>query len=178
MKYSYQNLFNLNPTAKTFLDLGCGQGFVSLYACARGLQVDAVDIEKVTPLAIQDLKTVNYISADLNSWQPAHKYDIIVAHHSLQFLSKEYALNEFIPKLCASLNQGGLLEIFSFTSEEELDVPTKYALEEIPLTCVQNEQAQCHRCRIKPGEHGQYAEELRKDVVCAPFRGRLIIYLR
>ena len=131
MKYSYQNLFNLNPTAKTFLDLGCGQGFVSLYACARGLQVDAVDIEKVTPLAIQDLKTVNYISADLNSWQPAHKYDIIVAHHSLQFLSKEYALNEFIPKLCAPLNQGGLLEIFSFTSEEELDVPTKYALEEI-----------------------------------------------
>ncbi len=131
MKYSYQNLINLNPAAKTFLDLGCGQGFVSLYACARGLQVDAVDIEKVTPLAIQDLKTVNYISADLNSWQPADKYDIIVAHHSLQFLSKKYALNEFIPKLCASLNQGGLLEIFSFTPEEELNVPTKYTLEEI-----------------------------------------------
>ena len=131
MKYSYPSLFEIHPTAKTFLDLGCGQGFISLYAAARGLRVDAVDIETETPASLQSVPTVSYISADLKSWKPAKKYDIIVAHHSIQFLPKEYALQEFIPALCEALNPGGILEIFSFTPEETLNVPTKYALEEV-----------------------------------------------
>lgn len=131
MKYPYKSLFNLHKNAKTLLDLGCGQGFISLYAAARGLQVDAIDIEENTPAPLQEVPNVSYIVADLKSWQPTKKYDLIVAHHSIQFLPKEYALQDFLPSLCASLNQGGVLEIFSFTPEETLNVPTKYILEEI-----------------------------------------------
>ncbi len=131
MKYSYQSLFDLHPTARTFLDLGCGQGFIPLYAAARGLQVDAVDIEKETPAPLQGIPSVSYIVADLKEWKPSKQYDIIVAHHSIQFLPKEYALQEFLPTLCRSLNPGGVLEIFTFTPEETLAVPTKYTLEEV-----------------------------------------------
>ncbi|MDD5083740.1 MAG: methyltransferase domain-containing protein [Candidatus Moranbacteria bacterium] len=131
MKYSYPSLFEIHPTAKTFLDLGCGQGFIPLYAAARGLRVDAVDIETETPGPLQSIPTVSYISADLKNWKPVKKYDIIVAHHSIQFLPKEYALQEFLPALCKALNPGGVLEVFSFTPEETLNVPTKYTLEEI-----------------------------------------------
>jgi hypothetical protein len=46
-------------------------------------------------------------------------------------LPKEYALQEFIPALCEALNSGGVLEIFSFTHEETLNMPTKYTLEEV-----------------------------------------------
>jgi trans-aconitate methyltransferase len=131
MKYIYKSLFDLHPTAKTFLDLGCGQGFISLYASARGLQADAIDIEEKTPAPLQEIPNASYIVADLKEWKPSKQYDIIVAHHSIQFLPKEYALQDFIPSLCSALNQGGLLEIFSFTPEETLNVPTKYTLEEI-----------------------------------------------
>ena len=58
MKYSYPSLFKIHPTAKTFLDLGCGQGFIPLYAAARGLQVDAVDIETETPASLQEVPAV------------------------------------------------------------------------------------------------------------------------
>ncbi|GEM_PF-1354398 len=131
MKYSYPSLFEIHPTAKTFLDLGCGQGFISLYAAARGLQVDAIDREAETPAALQGVPTVAYTVADLKEWKPIKKYDIIVAHHSIQFLPKEYVLQEFIPALCKALNPGGVLEIFTFTPEETLSVPTKYTLEEV-----------------------------------------------
>lgn len=131
MRYSYSSLFRMNPGARTFLDLGCGQGFISLYAAARGLQVKAIDIETETPPSLQDIASVEYIVADLKEWKPTEKFDIIVAHHSIQFLPKEYSLQEFIPHLCTSLNLGGLLEIFTFTPEETLAVPTKYTLEEI-----------------------------------------------
>lgn len=131
MKYSYPSLFDLHPNAERFLDLGCGQGFISLYAAARGLQVDAIDLEMETPAALQGVPTVSYISADLKNWNPDKKHDIIVAHHSIQFLPKDYALQEFIPILCEALSPGGILEIFSFTPEETLNVPTKYTIEEI-----------------------------------------------
>jgi len=131
MRYSYPSLFMLNPSAETLLDLGCGQGFISLYAAARGLHVDAVDIEAETPSSIQEISNISYIVADLKTWFPTKKYDLIVAHHSIQFLSKEYTLEQFLPSLCGALNPGGILEVFTFTPEEILNVPTKYTLEEI-----------------------------------------------
>lgn len=67
MKYPYESLLKIHPTAKTLLDLGCGQGFISLYAAARGLRVDAVDIEAEIPAPLQSLPSVAYIVADLNT---------------------------------------------------------------------------------------------------------------
>jgi len=131
MTYQYQDIFNLFPTAKTFLDLGCGQGFISLYAAARDLQVDAIDKGIETPFPLQEVPRVSYIPADIRMWKPTKKYDIIVANHILQFLPKEYTLNKFLPLLQEHLNQNGILDIFTFTPEETLDVPTKYTLEEV-----------------------------------------------
>ncbi len=131
MLYSYPHLFKLNPGAKKFLDLGCGQGLVSLYAAARGLKAEAVDIEKETPAPLQDIENINYVSADLKDWNPTGTYDIIIAQHSIQFLPKEYALGKLLPRLRDALNPGGVLEIFTFSPEETLDVPTKYTAEEI-----------------------------------------------
>ncbi|MEI7750059.1 MAG: class I SAM-dependent methyltransferase [Candidatus Moraniibacteriota bacterium] len=131
MNYPYRNLFELHPEAKTFLDLGCGRGFVSLYAAARGLTVDAVDIEKEIPVSLEGIPSVTYKVADLKDWRPTKRYDIIVIHHSLQFLPKAYVLQEFLPTICQALNPGGVLEVFTFTPEETLPVPTTYTLDEI-----------------------------------------------
>jgi trans-aconitate methyltransferase len=131
MKYNYKKLLELYPEAQTFLDLGCGQGFISLYAAARGLTVEALDIVEQTPAPLQDVPSVTYTVADLNEWRPEKQYDIIVAHHSIQFLQREHALREFLPSLCKSLTPGGLFEISTFLPEETLQVPTKYALEEV-----------------------------------------------
>jgi trans-aconitate methyltransferase len=131
MRYFYPNLFKINPAAKTFLDLGCGQGFISLYAAARGLYVDSVDINTEVPSSLQDIANVTYTAADLNTWKSTKKYDIIVAHQIIHFLPKEYVLRKLLPTLCDLLNPGGVLEISAFTTEETLDVPTKYTLEEV-----------------------------------------------
>ena len=121
----------MNPNAKTFLDLGCGQGLVSLYAAARGLCVEAVDRGADIPAPLQNIDNVTYVPMDLKEWKPTGTYDIIIAHHSIQFLPKEYVLGQFLPGLCDVLNPGGLLEIFTFTPEETLDIPAKYTVEEM-----------------------------------------------
>lgn len=123
--------FELHPTAKTALDLGCGKGIVSVYAAAKGLTVDAVDKAPEPPPLFQDLPNIRFVSADLAQWTPTRSYDIILCHYVLHFLDRTYVVRDFLPTLINHLNPRGVLQLFVFTPQDFTSVPTKFSPEEL-----------------------------------------------
>ena len=126
-------LLSVSPTFQ-----GCAKKFTDIPEDDLSKPIPIININKYCELrfqlynnSLQEIPNIIYLVADLKAWLPTKTYDIITAHHSLQFLPKAYVLERFLPNLCEALNPRGILEIFTFTPEETLDVPTKYTLEEV-----------------------------------------------
>ena len=70
----------------SFLDLGCGNGWVARNVSKNSLCAKAVGIDGAEQMIINAQKTggqVNYILADINSYKPPIKFDLI---HSMEVL--------------------------------------------------------------------------------------------
>lgn len=122
----------------TMLDLGAGTGRFSLYAASKGITVTAVEkqrnylsgMEKIAFfLQGKEIGSVRYLIEDLEQWLPEEKYDFILAKNVFQFLPKEYALQNLLPRL---LEKGKVVYIETFGDKEVLNVPTKYSVEDFP----------------------------------------------
>lgn len=104
------------------LDLACGAGRNALYLAACGYEVDAVDI---APFALERARVkarerglqVNWIEADLDTFEPAHEgYDLIVV--------ARYVNRQLMPRLTPALKPGGaLLYEHHIRTEVEVDGP-------------------------------------------------------
>lgn len=73
----------------TALEAGCGAGAEAIWLATRGWQVTAVDIaaaalthaaERATAAGV-DAK-VDWVEADLSSWEPTARYDLITTHYA------------------------------------------------------------------------------------------------
>lgn len=68
---------------KTVLDLGCAEGLISIELAKRGaFQVHGVEIRADHVAVGRKLAgnlAVKLDAADLNTWRPAHSYDIVIA---------------------------------------------------------------------------------------------------
>jgi len=128
----------LNYTNKTVLDIGCGNGLMSIYLSLKypDVKIDAIDENKgrgakrdillsLDEIIIRfKLENINVI--DVNYWDHDKKYDLIVARHSLHHIPHLIEPNNDIliiedncrqyiklfNKLFNNLNRGGEL-IFS-----------------------------------------------------------------
>ena len=89
------------------LDLACGTGRNSLFLAEKGYDVTAID---VSPIAIKLAEksarekglTINWIVADLDSYEISGQYDIIVI--SFFYINKKIA-----PDIISALSSGGML---------------------------------------------------------------------
>lgn len=127
-------LLKMHPSAKTFLDLGCGPGSISRYAASRGLSVLAIDRWRVVPERIRGMEGVRYLQKDLHHWSPEEEtWDIIVLLNVIQFLDRGYVLETLLPRLVKHLKPAGLIEIETFApgSMESFNVPSRYVSDEI-----------------------------------------------
>lgn len=73
----------LNITGKTFLELGCGSGIISLFAASKGAQVTASDINKVAidALKVASIKNklnIEVLYSDLFESLAEQQFDYII----------------------------------------------------------------------------------------------------
>lgn len=97
-----------NPT---ILDLGCGEGILcqrmshQQYSFFIGMDFSSVSIKNATQL---NLLNAEFICADIHSFVPDKKFDVIVFNEVFYYIhdsEKENVLNRMI----ASLNQNGII---------------------------------------------------------------------
>lgn len=95
---------------RSALDVGCGGGGRMIDVMTKvGFNVTGIDISEGMLAHAQRRHTdVSFVHADISEWQPASRYDLIVAWDSTFHLP--HALQEpVLEKLCAALSDGGVL---------------------------------------------------------------------
>ena len=80
-----ESISSLNP--KEILDIGCGEGGISLKLLERGALVTGVDKKSVN---IAD-KNFNFVHKDIRDFKFEKEYDLIIASLVLHFLSNSEA---------------------------------------------------------------------------------------
>lgn len=68
-------------TPGTALDAGCGRGAEAAWLAARGWAVTAVDIS-VEALTRAAANTVAWVRADLTTWTPNERFDLVMTHYA------------------------------------------------------------------------------------------------
>jgi len=94
------------------LELGCGEGGISLELARRDFDVTCIDISKSAIDAIIDKAKrekikINAICEDLDNYKIKDDYDIIIANGFFHFLKKERVF-ELIENCKEHTNQGGI----------------------------------------------------------------------
>lgn len=106
-------------SVRTAVDLGCGPGnstevLAERYADATVSGLDSSD--DMLGEARQRLPNVVFERADIGTWQPAQRYDVLLANASLQWVPDHAAL---YPRLVSLLNPGGVLAVQTPDNLEE-----------------------------------------------------------
>ncbi|MEO6702157.1 MAG: class I SAM-dependent methyltransferase [Jatrophihabitantaceae bacterium] len=97
----------------TVLEAGCGTGADAVWLAGQGWDVTAVD---VSPTAVQQARAlaaqhepgpgpISWLVADLTSWQPPHRYDLVVS----QYVHPDLPFGEFAARLAQAVGPGGTL---------------------------------------------------------------------
>ncbi|WP_336818725.1 trans-aconitate 2-methyltransferase [Cedecea sp. MMO-103] len=100
-----------HPGANTFTDLGCGPG--NSTALLRNLAPEASitgldNSPAMLAKAGAALPDCRFEEADISTWQPAVKQDVIFANASLQWIANH---KQVFPHLAAQLADGGVLAV-------------------------------------------------------------------
>lgn len=113
----FRELLPLVPdSARTALDVGCGEGFAARALAARGLTVTAVDVDAPS-LALareQDTARIDYVEADAMTADLPGEYDVITALAVLHHLPLEAALR----RLESLLAPGGVLVVVGLAASQ------------------------------------------------------------
>jgi tellurite methyltransferase len=96
------NDFLIKQNIKKVLDLGCGNGRVSLRFAKNKISVTGVDKQ---PLDIKQ-ENFNFLCQDVKEFEFKEKFDLIIASLILHFLDKEKAF-ELIKKMQKNTNEKG-----------------------------------------------------------------------
>ena len=91
------------------LDVGCGDGRLTKLIADAGFDVVGIDVSReMIALARARAPNAMFIHADICEWQPADRYDLIVAWDST-FHVPHASQQPVVEKLCAALSPGGVL---------------------------------------------------------------------
>ncbi len=113
------DLVELIETGNSVLDLGCGMGRFDIYLGEMGFDVTAIDLSEA---AVENIKSecrrrsisINVKQQDLCDFQFDRKYDLILAHGSLQFLPRS-CWSRLIGDMKENTNIGGLNYVVVFS---------------------------------------------------------------
>jgi len=114
--------------ARRAVDLGCGPGNSTAVLAARYPEATIVGVDNDDDMlasARQRLPTIEFVRADIASWQPAAPVDVVLANASLQWLPDHATL---YPRLLGHVAPGGALAIQTPDNEQE---PAHVALRQV-----------------------------------------------
>ncbi len=125
------DLVKLIKTGNAVLDLGCGMGRFDIYLSERGFDVTAIDISETAVKCINSecrkrSISINVKQQDLCDFQFDRKYDLILAHGSLQFLPRS-CWTRLIGDMKDNTNVGGLNYVVVFSDM----IPTPPDMEDL-----------------------------------------------
>ncbi len=107
------------PSEAKVLDVGCGEGRLSLFFARKGFHVVAFDksehgIQKLKRIADQEKLQINAFVQDLRSYKPEEEYDLVVADGVLHLVEKPNA-DRIIRDIQHVTKRGGwnLIKIFT-----------------------------------------------------------------
>ena len=113
----FRELLPLIPdSARTALDVGCGEGFAARALAARGLTVTAVDLDEPSLEAGREQNTagIEYRNADIMTADLPGDYDVITALAVLHHLP----LEESLKRVRSLLAPGGTLLVVGCAASE------------------------------------------------------------
>ncbi|SHG74459.1 trans-aconitate 2-methyltransferase [Pollutimonas bauzanensis] len=114
--------------ARLAIDLGCGPGNSTEVLAQRfpGAAVSGVDSSAdMIAAARKRLPGISFEQADIQTWDPPEKFDVILANASLQWLPDHAAL---YPRLAGKLAPGGSLAV---QTPDNLEEPAHRLLREV-----------------------------------------------
>ncbi|WP_268800863.1 trans-aconitate 2-methyltransferase [Pseudomonas huanghezhanensis] len=93
------------------VDLGCGPGNSTQVLAERFPQATVAGLDSSDDMLVsarERLPTLDFVLADIASWNPDQTYDVILANASLQWVTDH---TELCPRLVSRLNAGGSLAV-------------------------------------------------------------------
>ena len=95
------------------LDLGCGEGGLTLRLLENGYEVDAVDIKS------QIITGVNFIQSDIRNFEiKENYYDLIASRNVLPFLANRKEVEDMVAKMFGGLKEGGIMYFTLFGTRD------------------------------------------------------------
>jgi SAM-dependent methyltransferase len=108
------------PRGGTALDAGCGEGQDLAFLAEQGYVTTGVELTesgaaKAERLLMSRGLEAEIICADLRRYEPAHRFDLVIAVNSVQFLGSE--ADACLRRLLAAVSPGGVCGISIFSPE-------------------------------------------------------------
>lgn len=113
----FRELLPLIPTsARTALDVGCGEGFAARELAVRGLTVTALDVDapSIALAREQDCAGITYVEADFMTAELAGGFDVVTLLAVLHHLDMDRALQ----RAAALLSPGGTLLVVGLAASD------------------------------------------------------------
>lgn len=115
---AYSSLLNLLKEGMSVLDVGCGSGTITAGVAERvGVSGRVVGIDFSEHLIAQAQKNHEHLSnlsfevADINSYNPEHKFDLVIAARTLQWVSNP---KEVVTQMLNLVKPGGMISILDY----------------------------------------------------------------
>ncbi len=103
------------------LDLGAGDGVLSIYCAGFGIKVDSVDI-KEPPAHLKNHPSINFWKSDLTQMTlERKKYDFIILRSILHLFESKIVFQKILPQVQLSLKTNGFLYLTTLTPPPESD---------------------------------------------------------
>lgn len=117
-----------NPA--TIADLGCGTGHLTASLLERWPEAHVLGVDSSTEMLEKAVKhalptRLEFIEADLRTWQPTNSFDVIVTNAALQWVLDHETL---IPRLANLVTDGGWLAVQMPTN---FDAPSHRLIREV-----------------------------------------------
>lgn len=117
----FQNsILNYTSPKITLLDIGCGSGFSAEYFSNKGINVTGIDLsEEMIRIAKEKHPSVNFQVADMRTFKPSTKIDVVYAGYSMFHFPQE-DFERTLENIKTYLNKKGIFALVMQEGSGEL----------------------------------------------------------